>query len=107
MYFSDEIGQLPTELLSVIEIMFCRVRSNSISMNEVLIISTMDHSQLHPVNGRPFLLSTHIITCFKIIKVECSVRTSSDQHFQRIQEIIRMHVSKYDDNSELLDELRD
>ena len=75
-------------------------------MGEVLIISTMDHTQLQPVNGRPFLLSTHVITCFKMIKLECSVRASGDQDFQRMQEIIRMHVSKYNDDPELLEELK-
>ena len=72
-------------------------------MGEVLIISTMDHTQLQPVNGRPFLLSTHVITCFKMIKLQCSVRASGDQDFQRMQEIICMHASKYFDDPELLE----
>ena len=101
-----EIGQLPAEMLSVLEIIFCRVRGNNIFMGGVLIISTMDHTQLQPVNGRPFLLSTHVITCFRMIKLECSVRASGDPDFQRMQEIIRMHVSKYNDDPELLEELK-
>ena len=105
--FFDEIGQLPAELFSVLEIIFRRVRGNNIFMGGVLIISTTDHTQLQPVNGRPFLLSTHVITCFKMIKLECSVRASGDQDFQRMQEIIRMHVSKYNESPELLDKLRD
>ena len=71
-------------MLSVLEIIFCRVRGNNIFMGGVLIISTMDHTQLQPVNGRPFLLATHVITCFRMIKLECSVRASGDPYFQRI-----------------------
>ena len=104
--FFDEIGQLPAETFSAIEIILRRVRKNDIFLGGVLLISTMDHTQLQPVTGRPFLLSTHVITCFKMIKLQKSVRASGDLRFQRLQEIIRMHYSKYIEKPELLDELR-
>ena len=104
--FLDEIGQLPAEMLSTIDIILRRARNTDIFMGGVIIISTMDHTQLQPINGRPFLLSTHVLTCFKMVKLHTSVRASGDMHFQRLQAIIRMHHSQYIDHPELLDELR-
>ena len=86
MLFFDEIGQLPVELFSAIEIILCRIRQSTVFMGGVIIISTMDHTQLQPVNGRPFLLSTHVITCFKMVKLRTSVRATGDQDFQRLQQ---------------------
>ena len=79
--FFDEIGQLPAETFSAIEIILRRVRKNDIFLGGVLLISTMDHTQLQPVTRRPFLLSTHVITCFKMIKLHKSVRVSGDLRF--------------------------
>ena len=76
-------------------------------MGGVIIISTMDHTQLQPVAGRPFLLSSYVITCFKLVKLEISVICSIDINFQRLQKIVRMHYRKYTDFPGLLDELRD
>jgi hypothetical protein len=104
--FLDEIGQLPAEMLSTIDIILRRVCNTDIFMGGVIIISTMDHTQLQPINGRPFLLSTHVLTCFKMVKLRTSVRASGDMHFQRLQAIIRMHHSQYIEHPELLDELR-
>ena len=53
--FIDEIGQLPAETLSTIEIILRRIRNHSnVFMGGIIIISTLDHTQLKPVNGRPF-----------------------------------------------------
>ena len=107
MLFFDEIGQLPSELFSAIEIILRRIRQSTVFMGGVIIISTIDHTQLQPVNGRPFLLSTHVITCFKMVKLRTSVRAVGDQDYQRLQQIIRIHYSKYIEQPELLDELRE
>jgi len=104
--FFDEIGQLPAELFSAIEIIFRRIRKNNIFLEGVVIISTMDHTQLQPVKGRPFLLSTHVITCFKMVKLEACVRAARDKDFQRLQEITRMHFSCFDNDSDLLEEFK-
>ena len=66
--FFDKIGQLHAELFSAIEIMLRRARQSTVFMGEVIIISAICHTQLQPVNGRPFLFSTHAITCFMEIK---------------------------------------
>ena len=93
----DEIGQLSAELFSAIEIIFRRMRNTNIFMRGVVVISTMDHTQLQPVKERLFLLLTHIITCFKMVKLETCVRASGDKN-QRLQEITRVHFSSFNDH---------
>jgi hypothetical protein len=102
--FIDEIGQVPAELLSVIDIILRRVRESQVVFGGVHIVGTMDHTQLQPVSGRPFLLSSLIITCFKMVKVETPVRCAGENVFSRLQELIRLHHSKY--TSAILLELR-
>ena len=104
--FLDEIGQLSAEMLSVLDIILRKTRDSNIFMGGILIISTMDHTQLQPVEGRPFLLSSHVITCFKMIKLQSSVRASDDIELQRIIQIASMHYSAYVDDPELLVEFR-
>ena len=94
--FIDEIGQLPAELLAVLDIILRRLRDTNIFMGGVIIICTIDHTQLQPVEGRPFLTSSHVITCFKMMKLTTSVRAAGDENLQRIQEIARMHYSEYE-----------
>ena len=50
----------------------------------------MDAGQLHPVDGRPPLLSAHMLTCFLFRKLTQSVRACHDAPFRRIQDISRM-----------------
>ena len=104
--FLDEIGPLSTEMLSVLDIILRKTRDSNIFMGGILIISTIDHTQLQPVEGRPFLLSSHVITCFKMIKLQSSVRASDDIELQRIIQIASMHYSAYVDDPELLVEFR-
>ena len=104
--FVDEIGQLPSELLAVLDIILRRIRDTNIFFGGVVIIGTIDHTQLQPVRGRPFLTSSHAITCFRMVKLKTSVRAAGDPDFQRIQEIARMHYSKYVSNPDLITEFK-
>ena len=104
--FYDEIGQLSAEMLSLLDCILRRIRSSNVFFGGVLCISTMDHLQLQPVVGRPFLLSSHILTCFKMVQLKTSVRAANDIALRRILEICCMHPSKYADNPELLTEFR-
>ena len=88
--FIDEIGQVSAQLLSVLDMIMRKVKDCDIFMGGVLMICTMDHKQLEPVNGKPFLLSSHIVTCFSVVRLNHSVRASSDANFQRLQIISRM-----------------
>ena len=55
--------------------------NNDIFMGEFLVISTMDHTQLQPVNGKAFLLSSHNITCFETDPIKTLVRATHDFNF--------------------------
>ena len=100
----DEMGQVPAELLSVIDIILRRIRSNNIFLGGLLIICTLDHTQIQPVQGRPFLTSTHIIPCFKMVSFENSIRASGDANFQRIHKIAKFNYMRYEQEPELIDE---
>ena len=93
--FIDEIGQVSAELLSTIDMILRRIRNSHIVFGGVLIIGTMDHTQLLPVSGRPLLLSSLIITCFVMVNLKTSVRCVDDDNFQRLQELLRMNYLKY------------
>ena len=81
------------------------IRGNNIFMGGLLIISTLDHKQLQPVSGRPFLVSAYIISCFRFVILKHSVRAAGDPSFQRIQNIARMHPKMYSSDPMLLQEL--
>ena len=104
--FIDKIGQLPSDILSTLDIILRRVRNTDIFVGGVIIISKIDHTQLQPINGIPFILSTHVITFFEMVQLQSSVRAAGDVDFQQLQAIIRMHYSQYIELPELLDDLR-
>lgn len=102
--FVDEAGQVSAEVLSTIDMFLRRIRQNSIPFGGVLLICTLDHTQLQPVRGKPFLVSTHVLSCFRMSRLQHSVRASNDKDFQRIQTIARMHPAMYKRDSTLLPE---
>ena len=105
--FIDEIGQVSAELLSTLDILLRQIRNNNIFFGGLLIIASLDHRQLPPVKGRPFLMSPHILTCFNFCILEHSVRASSDPNLQKIIKIARMHPDEYIRNPSIIDEFRD
>ena len=74
-------------------------------MGGLLLICTLDHKQLQPVSGRPFLLSAHIISCYRFVILKEPVWDSNDKSFQRIQNLVRMNPNEYERNPDLLPEL--
>jgi len=86
----DELGQIPSEMLAALDIILRRIRNSSTPFGGLLIISTMDPLQLHPVRGRPPLLSPHFLTSFRATFLRHSVRASRDANLRRIQTISRM-----------------
>ena len=103
--FIDEIGQVSSQLLSTLDILLRQVRDTNIFFGGILIVATLDHRQLAPVKGLPFLLNSHILTCFDFQTLNHSVRANNDLKFQRLQFICRMHPKEY--NQEILDEFKE
>ena len=89
--FIDEAGQMSAEILSLIDMILRRLRKSPTPFGGVLVMGTMDHAQLAPVKGLPFLLSSHIMTCFTMVRLSHSVRAHQDAEFQELQAIARMN----------------
>ena len=104
MIFFDEMGQVSDVMLSILDIILRKVRNSNVYMGGVVIFFPMDHTQIQPINGRPFLTSCHIIPCFKAVSLEHSVRAATDHAFIRIQKIARMNYREFERNPELVNE---
>ena len=75
--FVDRIGQLSAEILSVLDIKLRKIFDNNIVFGGILLIATIDHTQLHPVKGLPFILSSHTLACFKMIMLADLIQRKS------------------------------
>ena len=87
--YMDEMGQISAELLSIIDIIMRKVRGSSLFMGGILVVGTIDHLQLLPIDGLPFLISPLVPFSFKFYKLCHSVRGSSDPAMIRVVEITR------------------
>jgi len=90
VFLIDEFGQVSAETLAVLDIILRRVRQSTDFMGGVLVFATLDECQLRPVDGRPPLLSPHILTSFEFCGLEYSVRAARDPYLRRIIDITRM-----------------
>ena len=89
--FIDEFGQVSAEQLCTIDIILRKIRKSQTPFGGVLILCTMDHTQLQPINQLPVLTSSMMITCFQMFCLKHSVRAHNDIEYQRLQEITRMN----------------
>ena len=89
--FFDELSQISAQQLSAIGIVLRKVRDSQTPFGGVLILGTMDHTQIQPINQLPFLTSSLVLTCFNAIELQHLVRAHQDLEFQRIQQITRMN----------------
>jgi hypothetical protein len=89
--FLDKAGQTSNEQLATIDIILCKERRSQIPFGGVLIIGTMDPTQLQPIDQLPFLTSSLMMTCFSMIELQHSVRAHGDIEYQRLQAITRMN----------------
>ena len=105
--FIDELGQVSCELLSLLDIILRIIRERTIYLGGVLLICTMNHKRLCPINEIPVLISSQIPTAFTFVTLKNFIRASNDIDFQRIQAIARMHHSKYEEDSDILVEFGD
>ena len=75
----DECGQLSSEQWSLLDIILRQMRKSNMPFGGVLVLGTFDHMQIECINGLPFLLSTHLLTDFTIVRLEHSVRAANDE----------------------------
>jgi DNA replication protein DnaC/predicted GIY-YIG superfamily endonuclease len=101
----DEFGLMSARMLLVIDIIFRRVRDCSAFMGGILVISTLDHLQIHAIEDRPVLMSPHIWTCFDMWVLMESIQASNCTPLQQIQGITRLPRSLLE-NKEKQDEFR-
>ena len=94
----DEMGQVPAELLSCIDIICRFVRKSNLPFAGILVIATIDWLQLKPVDGQPPLLSPFMMSCFMFKMLSESVRASKDDNLKEIQSITRIPAVQLTDN---------
>lgn len=102
----DEAGQNPAQLLATCDIILRRLRGSDLFLGGVVLLCTLDHLQLRPIKGIPLLLSPHIMSCFRMFQLKQLVRSSQDQHLQRIIDICRMSKTQYEEDPSVIGELR-
>ena len=101
----DESGTMSAAIFSALDIIMRRVRGSNTWMGGMVIITTIDDKQLKPVRGYPLLLSPHILTCFRVVILKHSVRSSDDRNQQRVIEISRMPERELNDNEDIVNEV--
>jgi hypothetical protein len=83
----DELGQIDARLLSIIDMIFRRIRKTNQFFGGTIIVTSMDVQQLKPIHGLPPLLCPVLISSFLYHEFLVSVRASQDPALQRIQQI--------------------
>jgi hypothetical protein len=98
--FLDEAGQCSAETLAAFDIILRKLRKSQTPFGGVLIIGTMDHTQIPPINALPFLMSTLVLTCFSMVQLNESVRAHADPDFQEFQRLVRTNPFELRRNNE-------
>ena len=91
--------------MSAVDITLRILRKFHIPFGVLLLVRTMDHKQIQPINQLPFLTSSLVLTCFEAIELKQSVRAHGDLDFQRLQDITRMNPFQLMNNSVVKNDL--
>lgn len=86
----DETGNIPAELISVLDIVMRYIRNSDKPFGGLLILSTMDNLQIDPPTGKHPLLSSLFISTFNFFRLQECVRAADDANWRRVQEITRL-----------------
>ena len=105
--FIDELAQKSAQQIATIDIILRKLRNSQLPFGGLLIIGSMDNSQIQPINQLPFLTSSLVLTSFQAIKLEHSVRAHGDPDFQRLQALTRTCPYELRDNIQLKNEFFD
>lgn len=89
--FLDEAGQISAEMMAVFDIIMRKLRQSQVPFGGVLVLGTMDHTQIQPIKALPFLTSTLVMTCFSCVKLKHSVRAAAEPLFCEFQQLTRMN----------------
>ena len=87
----DKFASLSAQEVSAVDITLRILHKYHIPFGGLLLVGTMDHKQIQPINQLPFLTSSLVLTCFEAIELKQSVRAHGDLDFQRLQDITRMN----------------
>jgi hypothetical protein len=98
----DELGQISSKLLAVIDRLMRRIRHSNLFMGGVLVIVTMDGKQMKPITGFSLVLSPAMMCCFEFISLMVPLRTL-DPILQSIQLITRKTPEELTADSALLE----
>lgn len=90
----DEAGNVPAEIIAILDIVLRYIRNSNRPFGGILIISTMDNLQIEPPQGKHPLMSSLFISTFVFFRLTQSVRAARDEVWQRIQAITRLPVHK-------------
>ena len=99
--FTDELGQLSAEDISLYDIILRNVRKSTVFMGGLLVIGTLDHLQIQPIVGRPFLTANCVIPCFKMVSLQHSVRATGSDYVE-LQSLVRKDYIEFETNPHLL-----
>ena len=106
LIFADELSKISAEEFSVYDIILRNIRGSSTFMGGIRLIGTLDHLQIQPINGRPFLTASVVIPCFKMIALKHSVRAVGSEYV-KLQYLERKDYVEFDNNPDLLVRFRE
>jgi hypothetical protein len=86
---NDEIGFESEELLNSIDTILQNVCNCPLPFGGKLMISTGDHCQLNPPQGKPIWMSQSMITMFKVVRLSHFVRSREDTLLQEVISLLR------------------
>ena len=95
MIIFDEVGQLSSQEFSLLDLILRQIRQNDMPFGGVLIIGSFDHMQINSIEGLPFLLSSHLLTDYTIVKLQHSVRAAGDKKLMVSGLIMTSHLHLY------------
>ena len=92
----DEFGQQSAEYMATYDFILIHVRKSNVFMGGLLLVGTMDHMQIQPANNqRQFLTENQIMSCYKMVVMEHSVRSTGDA-YPEVQSLVRKDYLTFD-----------
>ena len=92
MISNDKMGQNTAKFDNEIENIFKVICGMNVHKGKYFLLATYNQTKLQTIRGRPFMVSSRVITCYKIIPIKNSV-CAQDDNFSRIQNIVRKFIN--------------